>query len=183
MSLVAVIGLVLSITGSAFTAITALRSNWQSMVSEHRKDANGWCQSLENAKNNAMASGYKKHQCRFAWGVWGWETSKWCPIALLGLVSIAISCDVFFLDWTESDTQFFSSRPPYWVSIYKWTLGGVIALDIIAIIATYLFFRRICDAADELERNFIIYEEQEAKANTEPSNVASSAALTPASSS
>jgi len=93
LSLVVVIGLVLSVSGAVFTAIAAVRSNWHSVVDGHKKDSTDWFDSLEFSEGK-INDGYKKYKKRFNRQVGIWDLAKWVPILLLGLVSVLIAIDV-----------------------------------------------------------------------------------------
>jgi len=163
LSLVVVIGLVLSVSGAAFTAIAAMRSSWKSVVDEHRKDSAIWFESLGSSDDKNIKSGLKEHKSRFEKQIQVWDKSQWTPIWILGLVSVGIAFDVLWLDWELPEAQFFKARHWSWIYIYKWGLAGAIVVDAWAFFRAWRSVRVIRDASRELKNYFEIHEKQVAK--------------------
>jgi len=156
MSLVVIIGLVLAISGSAYTAIAAMRDHWGERIAECRKAYKFSCEELGNAKNPKVKKGYAKHKEIYDKKIAIWENSRWIPIILLGGISILISVDVILFDWTTSEADLFSVRHRFWPNLYKAVLVIVTLVDGYALARTFFCYAEIRDASEELERLYAI---------------------------
>lgn len=154
MSLIVVVGLVLGISGSAYSAIMALRSCWEDRVKDHAKDVAGWQEELQQAPTQSLKDSRDKHLRRNAAGLKTWDRAQWAPMFLLGLASLLMTGDVIWLDWHEGEIDFFKHRPEYWCDIYKWGMVFIILVDVVALVMTYLAYGKICDSAQDLKHAF-----------------------------
>jgi len=163
MSLVVVVGLVLSISGAFFTAIASARGSWRDVVDDHRDDCEGFFESLEESEGEIRKK-YLKHRKRFSRSIWQWDKAQWIPILLLAVVSVAMTIDVLLLDWSTDEALNFESRHWSWIPLYKWSLGLLVFADVVAFAITCISYRTICDAADELRGKFTLHEKAKADA-------------------
>jgi hypothetical protein len=150
LSLIVVIGLVLSISGAAYAAVVALRDNWAGVVKTHLDSSASYRKDLDEADDDDIIKPYKKHDRRFTWAMRRWNKSQWAPTVLLGLASVLIAIDVIALDWSKDEGMFLAARPSWWSAVYKWSLGLLIVADISTVFVMWRAFHRICDEVEEL---------------------------------
>jgi len=150
-SIVAIIGLVLSISGTTYAAIAALRSAWEQTVKEHKTTVNKLAPELELVADRPIRDAFTKHHDRFKKSLRVWDHAQWWPMAIMGLASLLMTVDVMLLDWSQDESLFTSARHRWWCHLYKGALGLMIIADIWAVWSMKIAYSRICDATEELQ--------------------------------